>query len=479
MVSFDYDASDPLSVFMLPPANETPEEKAEREAREAEAQRISDAIDEDLKKERAALKREKKIAKVLLLGQSESGKSTTLKNFRMQYTPAAWKAERASWRAVVQLNLVHSVNIILHALHAEMTGQQVASDDGEDDSVPAPTADEAAELKFTEKHDLLKLRLRPLADIERDLKRKLGASAEELRERSNSQSATPFDSQVAGASTTRRKRMNEFTIHSWKNPLERSSTESNSTQDKFDEATTVIAGCRDDMQSLWDDAVVRKVLVRRNIRLENTPGFFLDDLKRIANADYEPSDDDVVRARLRTMGVVEHRLRFEQAGYEWRLYDVGGSRTQRAAWLPFFENVNAVIFLAPISCFNERLAEDSRVNRLEDSFLLWKSVCSSKLLAKATMVIFLNKCDLLDRKLRQGVKINKYLPSYGDRENNMPTVVKYLRQKVKDMLKQHSPEPRACYAYATSVTDTKATATTLSSVRDGILRGQLKQAEFV
>lgn len=73
MVSFDYDASDPLSVFMLPPANETPEEKAEREAREAEAQRISDAIDEDLKKERAALKREKKIAKVLLLGQSESG----------------------------------------------------------------------------------------------------------------------------------------------------------------------------------------------------------------------------------------------------------------------------------------------------------------------------------------------------------------------------------------------------------------------
>ena len=36
---------------------------------------------------------------------------------------------------------------------------------------------------------------------------------------------------------------------------------------------------------------------------------FLDDLYRIAHRDYEPTDDDVVRARLRTMGVQEHCLR--------------------------------------------------------------------------------------------------------------------------------------------------------------------------
>ena len=30
---------------------------------------------------------------------------------------------------------------------------------------------------------------------------------------------------------------------------------------------------------------------------------FLDDVDRIATHDYEPSDDDIVRARLRTMGV--------------------------------------------------------------------------------------------------------------------------------------------------------------------------------
>jgi hypothetical protein len=37
----------------------------------------------------------------------------------------------------------------------------------------------------------------------------------------------------------------------------------------------------------------------------------LDDLYRIAHRDYEPTDDDVVRARLRTMGVQEYRFVFE------------------------------------------------------------------------------------------------------------------------------------------------------------------------
>ena len=52
--------------------------RAERE--EAEAKRVSDEIDQNIREERAALRKKKKPVKVLLLGQSESGKSTTLKS---------------------------------------------------------------------------------------------------------------------------------------------------------------------------------------------------------------------------------------------------------------------------------------------------------------------------------------------------------------------------------------------------------------
>lgn len=100
---------------------------------------------------------------------------------------------------------------------------------------------------------------------------------------------------------------------------------------------------------------------------------------------------------------------------------------QRHAWLPFFENITSIIFLAPISCFDEQLEEDPRVNRLEDSFMLWGNVISSKLLAKTAIILFTNKVDLLERKVDAGVPVRKWLTSYGDRPNAALDVTKCAR----------------------------------------------------
>lgn len=73
--------NDPFAVFVTPPANETAEERYLRERIESEAQEESDRIDYEIKMEKAAAKKQQKqLVKVLLLGQSESGKSTTLKS---------------------------------------------------------------------------------------------------------------------------------------------------------------------------------------------------------------------------------------------------------------------------------------------------------------------------------------------------------------------------------------------------------------
>ena len=55
---------------------------------------------------------------------------------------------------------------------------------------------------------------------------------------------------------------------------------------------------------------------------------------------------------------------------------------ERGVWHPYFTDVRAIIFLAPISVFDERLEGDSGINLLEDSFKLWTTVCKSKLLSK-------------------------------------------------------------------------------------------------
>jgi guanine nucleotide-binding protein alpha-1 subunit len=63
-----------LALAIAPPPNETPEERRVREAREAEAQRVSDEIDERLKKEREGEKKKKRPVKLLLLGEPFSSR---------------------------------------------------------------------------------------------------------------------------------------------------------------------------------------------------------------------------------------------------------------------------------------------------------------------------------------------------------------------------------------------------------------------
>ena len=97
----------------------------------------------------------------------------------------------------------------------------------------------------------------------------------------------------------------------------------------------------------------------------------------------------------------------------------------RPGTYPFILNQQTYTNLLPtVSPFDEKLAEDKSVNRLEDSYLLWRSVCSCKLLARTHLILFLNKCDLLQGKLQRGVRVRDSVPSFGDRKNDFATAVK-------------------------------------------------------
>jgi guanine nucleotide-binding protein subunit alpha len=122
--------------------------------------------------------------------------------------------------------------------------------------------------------------------------------------------------------------------------------------------------------------------------------------------------------------VTEYKFTLKTSGMptEWLVYDVGGHRSLRSAWAPYFDDMNAIIFLAPISCFDQVLAEDPEVGRLEDSYMLWKSICSNRLLFATNLVLFLNKCDILKSKLDAGAQFADYIPSYGDRPNDFDSV---------------------------------------------------------
>lgn len=71
-------SDDPLDEVLRPPDDETPEQRDLRLEREESARQVSAAIDASIKEERMA-RRKKRIVRLLLLGQSESGGFPTLR----------------------------------------------------------------------------------------------------------------------------------------------------------------------------------------------------------------------------------------------------------------------------------------------------------------------------------------------------------------------------------------------------------------
>ncbi|EGO05358.1 hypothetical protein SERLA73DRAFT_174479 [Serpula lacrymans var. lacrymans S7.3] len=530
--------SDPLAAALRPPANETPAERERRLRAEDEAKKVSDSIDEMLRAERKDIKA-KPVVKVLLLGQSESGKSTTLKQFQLMHTPASFHAERIAWRAVIYLNLVRSIRRILDAISPEI--EPLDEHEEEEGAEPASIIissfgrpPSALAGTMVQKYEHYRRYLEPLAELEDRLTHMLSSPDEDeathlgpkqpnwnmytnghskilpngkngrpspsisipYPKTSSPSPVSPPSSSTslpspAGTSSSSKSKHKEVSVHhtsNWKkafalggktkSPKSVHTNEIEGWWDDPDDPVHMINACAPVMMEVWKDPSVKQRLREKRLRLEESSGFYLNEIPRITALRYFPTDQDVLKARLKTVGVVEHSFSLQGANHrpvEWKIYDVGGARNQRQAWTPYFEDVNAIIFLAPISAFDQVLAEDPKVNRVEDSLLLWKAVIDQKLLANVNIVLFLNKCDLLRAKLESGVRLNQHMVSYGDRPNDYETVSNYFRKKFGILHQTYTlNKERELFIHYTSVTDTHRTATIISTVRDFIVRSNLK-----
>jgi guanine nucleotide-binding protein G(i) subunit alpha len=82
-------------------------------------------------------------------------------------------------------------------------------------------------------------------------------------------------------------------------------------------------------------------------------------MDRIALPGYLPTEQDVLRSRVKTTGITETTFLIGELTY--RLYDVGGQRSERKKWIHCFENVNAIVFLVACSEYDQVLVEDETV----------------------------------------------------------------------------------------------------------------------
>lgn len=164
------------------------------------------------------------------------------------------------------------------------------------------------------------------------------------------------------------------------------------------------------IQSLWADAGVQECFKRsREYQLNDSAKYYFDAIDRIAKPDYFPSDQDVLRSRVKTTGITETTFIIGELTY--RMFDVGGQRSERKKWIHCFENVTSILFLVAISEYDQLLFEDETVNRMQEALTLFDSICNSRWFVKTSIILFLNKIDRFKEKLPIS-PMKTYFPDY-------------------------------------------------------------------
>ncbi|KAL0993468.1 hypothetical protein UPYG_G00108390 [Umbra pygmaea] len=222
--------------------------------------------------------------------------------------------------------------------------------------------------------------------------------------------------------------------------------------------------------ALWADQGVRAAATRGyEFELNDSALYFFKNISRIISPTYIPIQSDVLRVRVRTCGIIETQFRVNHMVF--RMYDVGGQRTERKKWLSYFDCVQAVLFVVGLSGYDMTLMEDPSMNQLQESLALFTFICTNKLFKSTTLILFMNKCDLFQEKILNSQRhLRLYLPSYKGADCNVDAAAHHITAMFTACNKT-SKKP--VYHHYTTATDTHNVGLVFQVVLDTIVKVNL------
>mmetsp|Transcript_19024 Transcript_19024/g.31131 ORF Transcript_19024/g.31131 Transcript_19024/m.31131 type:complete len:382 (+) Transcript_19024:46-1191(+) len=248
------------------------------------------------------------------------------------------------------------------------------------------------------------------------------------------------------------------------------------------------------VKAFWNDPDVQNTWRQRaEFQVQDSLKFYCEEIDRIMQDDYIPTEQDILRARVRTSGIVEENYTIDSV--EFVLFDVGGQRNERKKWIHCFDNVTAVIFVAALNEYNQVLYEDRAMNRMDEAVILFDEICNSPFFKDTSMILFLNKKDLFREKLAmvpfrvdegpdvrytdfEGPFVNATDASSIVGSPEFEECYKATKMYILRLFLNRN-KTKEVYHHITTATDTRNVQVVFNMCKDIILSNNLKGAGFV
>ena len=235
----------------------------------------------------------------------------------------------------------------------------------------------------------------------------------------------------------------------------------------------------DAIRVLWHTQTMKDVWAKRaSINVIDSHKEYLNDLPRLSSREYKPTTQDILLARVRTTQVVMEAYHID--GIEFEMYDVGGQRSQRRKWIDCFDQVNAVIFVAALSEYDQSLVEAKRTNRMVEALKLFRTICSNRAFAETSIMLFLNKRDLFQEKIMSSdISDQRPFEDYSGPTKDFDAGVQYFDQLFRDCFTGGDGEMKDNFVHITCATDTENMKFVLDATRHIIMNEQVMGSGFL
>ena len=182
------------------------------------------------------------------------------------------------------------------------------------------------------------------------------------------------------------------------------------------------------LKFLWEDPAIQEAYEHRDETLiTDHMDYFYPKIDELVQDDYVPSDEDVLRARVRSIGIDQVTLLLE--GALIRIYDVGGQKSERSKWNKVMNEVGGIIFCVSLAEYDKPCFEEENIHRMDDALDTFKGITHNPQFQQSPFFLIFNKQDMFEEKIKNTDSFVKFYPDYSGDPHDPKACQEYIIQK--------------------------------------------------
>jgi hypothetical protein len=190
-----------------------------------------------------------------------------------------------------------------------------------------------------------------------------------------------------------------------------------------------VCTCINSINHLWYDRSVKSAFQNRiefNLPIPDCAEYFFDNAERIAEDNFQPTNEDILRTELKNTGITELSYHNPIDFWDTTIVHVGGSHLEWRKWIHYFDDCLCVIFMAALDDYNMK-SEDNQTNRLEESLHMFNEMTSLQFLGRPiSCILFLNNSDIFKDKTER-FPVSEYFSDC--KAKNYDQSIEYMKKK--------------------------------------------------